>query len=430
MSQRAIWRFWLPLLGSWLLLTLEGPLITTVINRLPEPVLMLAAQGIVLSLSVLIESPIINLLATSTAKVADQPTYRLVRRFALHWMVLLTAVSILVAWTPVFDWLVVRVMGVRSEIAEWVRVGLRINIFWSAAIAWRRFLQGVLIKAGRTRTVALGTLVRLFSGAAVAVSLAVWTDLPGVVIGATTLFIGVLSEALYATAAARPAVRQLPATAELPLDYADLFWFHLPLAATSVLALLVQPLAVYTLARLANADQTLAAWPVLFQILLIARAPAMAAPEAIIALMQRAGAAALRRFALTLAVGVLTGMLVLVFTPLLDVWLDRVQRVPAGVGDLVRHGVWLCLVFPVVTLAIFSLRGFLISRKQTGTVNGGMAVNLAATAAVLAVGLWQQWPGITTAALALNLAAVGELLFLWRQFGRHLPLVAPSSAPA
>ena len=61
---------------------------------------MLAAAGMVISLSVTIESPIINLLATSTALVKDRASYLLVRRFTIHWMILLTAVTILIAFTP------------------------------------------------------------------------------------------------------------------------------------------------------------------------------------------------------------------------------------------------------------------------------------------------------------------------------------------
>ncbi len=75
MRQRTIFWFWLPLFASWLLMTAEGPFVSTIINRLPDEVIMLAAQGIVVSLSVTIESPIIALLATSTAVVKDRASY-------------------------------------------------------------------------------------------------------------------------------------------------------------------------------------------------------------------------------------------------------------------------------------------------------------------------------------------------------------------
>ncbi|HNS40761.1 MAG TPA: hypothetical protein PKJ56_11025, partial [Promineifilum sp.] len=69
MRQRYILLFWFPLFASWMLMSAEGPLISAAINRLPNEVLMLAAMGIVTSLSVTIESPVINRLATSTALV-------------------------------------------------------------------------------------------------------------------------------------------------------------------------------------------------------------------------------------------------------------------------------------------------------------------------------------------------------------------------
>jgi hypothetical protein len=163
MKQRDIFWFWLPLFASWLLMTAEGPIVSAAINRLPNEVIMLAAQGIVVSLAVTIESPVINILATSTALVKDRASYLLVRRFTLHWMVLLTAVSILIAFTPAFDLVVRQWLGTPDEIADWVQPGLQIMIFWTAAIAWRRFLQGVMIHFNQTRKIAWGTAVRLLA---------------------------------------------------------------------------------------------------------------------------------------------------------------------------------------------------------------------------------------------------------------------------
>ncbi|MDX1614807.1 MAG: hypothetical protein R3300_10895, partial [Candidatus Promineifilaceae bacterium] len=240
MRQRDIFLFWLPLFASWLLMTAEGPIVSAAINRLPDEVIMLAAQGLVVSISVTIESPIINLLATSTALTRDRASYLLLRKFTFHWMIALTLVTVLLAFTPLFDLVVRRLLAVPDEVAVWVRPGLQIMTFWSAAIAWRRFLQGIMIHFDETRKVAWGTATRLASSAGTVVLLAIFTDLPGVVIGATALMAGVLSEALYATLAVRPILNnQLSSAAgaaEGPsLTYRELFWFHLPLASTSLL---------------------------------------------------------------------------------------------------------------------------------------------------------------------------------------------------
>ena len=67
LNLRKIFWFWLPLAASWALMTLEGPTIQATISRLPEATTMLAAAGIVLSMEVTFESPIMMLLATGTA---------------------------------------------------------------------------------------------------------------------------------------------------------------------------------------------------------------------------------------------------------------------------------------------------------------------------------------------------------------------------
>ena len=264
MRQIDIFRFWLPLFASWLLMLSEGPLIAAAVNRLADEVVMLAAFGIVISLAVLIESPIINLLATATALVHDRESYLQVRRFTVHWMVLLTIVQFLLAFTPLFDLLVVRFLAVPEEVARWVRPGMQILVPWSAAIAWRRFLQGVLIHFNQTRLVGWGTAVRLVTVVGMALAFVAWGRWPGIYLASIALMCAVLTEALYATLAVRPTVRRLmaaepsrdpPATeAHPPLTYRALLSFHLPLAGSAVLTLLAQPLVNFCLARPRSAD--------------------------------------------------------------------------------------------------------------------------------------------------------------------------------
>ncbi len=427
MRQRFIFWFWLPLFASWLLMTAEGPTISAAINRLPNEVTMMAAYGIVISLSVLIESPIINMLATSTALVKDRATYLLVRRFTVHWMILLTIVTILVAFTPLFDVIVIKILETPLEVAQWVKPGLQIMTFWSAAIAWRRFLQGVMIHFGQTRKVAWGTGIRLVASVGTAVSLAYFSGLPGVIIGASALMAGVLTEAAYTTLAIRSILHhelapdKLPADGN-PLSYHELFWFHLPLALTSVLLLLVQPMVNASLARLPNPLISLAAWPILFQITLMARAGALALPEVVIALSDKPNSfMPVRKFTASFTL-VITGLMLLFsVTPLASFYIFVVQDMTLVVGSLIRSSVIYFLFFPALATIISWLRGLLINKRVTTAVNVGMAINLVITAVVLLTGLYFQWVGIFIAALAFNLAAVGEILYLGWQTQNALP---------
>ena len=431
MRQRDIFWFWIPLFTSWLLMTAEGPTISAVINRLPNEVVMLAAAGIVLSLSVTIESPIINMLATSTALVKDRDSFLLVRKFTLHWMILLTAVTLLLAFTPLFDVVIAGWLGVPPEVARWVRPGLQIMTFWSAAIGWRRFLQGVLIRFNQTRKVAWGTAVRLLASGSVVIGLSLATDWPGIIDGAAAWTAGVLAEALYATWAVRPLLRNELGPASRvaggePLTYRALFWFHLPLAGTSLLSLLAQPLVTSSLARLSEPTHSLAAWPILFQITLMTRAAAFSLPEVVIALSKKPDMfRPLRAFSFKMAGALVLLMALIVFTPIVGFYIFVVQDMTPAVGELVQVSVRLFLFFPALAAITSWLRGLLINDKATKPINMGMAINLGVTAVILIIGLASQLPGLPTAAIALNLASLIENIYLALRAKRVLTLEWP-----
>lgn len=443
MRQRDILFFWLPLFASWLLMTAEGPTITATTNRLPNEVIMLAAQGIIISLSVTIESPIINLLATSTALAKDRASYLLLRKFTIQWMILLTLVTVALAFTPLFDLVIVDLMGVEQEVAVWVRPGMRIMTFWSAAIAWRRFLQGVLIRFKQTKKVTYGTALRLVASGGTAISLAIWGQWPGVYVGTSAWMAGVLAEAIYATIAVRPLLKnQLAPDSEAsegsPLTYEELFWFHLPLAGTAVLVLLVQPLVTFSLARLDQPTQSLAAWPIVFQITLISRAAALALPEVVIALSEGERTfRPIRRFTFTLTAVITILMTIFVLTPLAGFYLFNVQDMTQTVGELARSGLPLFIPLPGLAVLISWFRGLMINQRQTKFVNIGMGINVLATIVILGFGMLSDWPGINTAALALSIASLAELFYLWWRirnlldfrftlFDRQVPAMASS----
>ena len=422
LRQRDIFFFWLPLFASWLLMTLEGPFLSAVVNRMPDEVVMLAALGIVITLAIAIESPIVNLLATATALVKDRASYELLRRFTLHWIAILTAIAALLAFTPAFDLVILDVLGTPEEVAVWVRPGLQILTLWTAAIGWRRFLQGILIRFGQTRKVARGTMLRLVSMVGTAFGLATWTDWPGIHLASAALMAGVLTEALYATIVVRPVLKQQlapdPEAEPSTLTYRELFWFHLPLAGTAALALLIQPLVTFTLARLPQPTLTLAAWPLIFHATLAMRSPGFSLPEAVIALTRDDGStdAAIRRFSLTLTGVVLAGVALFAASPIVSWYLSGLQDATADVAAPARLGLLLLIPFPALTILTSWLNGLLIHGKRTRIVNEAMMVNVAVTVALLAAGLAIRWPGITTAAVALDAALAAQLLYLlWRR---------------
>jgi hypothetical protein len=412
-----IYRLWLPLAISFELMMLEGPTIQGAMGRLPHAPLNLAAWGLTMSLSLLIESPVIMLLATAIALVKDGDSYRALRRFTVSLAVVCTFLAGLVAFTPLFRFIAGVLMRQPAPIVAAARPAMQIMLFWTAAIAWRRFYQGVLVRHGQTRMVSRGTAIRLTAAVGAAVLLKQWGRFPGVQVGALAIMVAVITEALATTCFALPIVARdvLPLVDPDtdPLTQQAIFRFHAPLAATTLVALLAQPMTSAALARLDAQEATLAAWPVVFMLLLVIRGWGLALQEITVAQARNPLARdALCRFTWIVG-GVSTGVTALiVFTPLLDLYLRRVIHLPTSLWPYVRLGVGACLLLPLMTALGSWARGRLVAGRSTRAVYEGMGINLATHGTLLLLGVRLHLPGMWVAAGAFSCAAVMEYIYL------------------
>lgn len=419
LTQQRIFWFWLPLAASMALMMTQGPIIQAAIARLPEANTMLAASGIVISLAVTIESPVIMLLATSTALAGSAQAYRLLRRYVLYLNIVLTITAATIAFVdPVYNWLVPGLMGIPAHIAAAAQPGLQIMTLWTAAIGWRRFYQGLLIRFDQTRRVGYGTVVRIVSAGATALALVVFSSLPGVIVAACTWMAGVLCELAYAYLASRPVVAAHlsgPDLAGQPaLTYKETIKYHLPLAATSLLTLLAQPMIGAALARMLHPEENLAAWPIIFSVWLFFRSFGMALPEVIVAQLKNpADFLQLRRFCRQVAVSSSAGLALMGFSPLITFYLLSVTGITPELAEFVITGVAAGLLLPALQAVESWQRGVLMVVKATGDIYWGMGVNLLATAVTLAAGVVWQMPGAPAAAVALSVGMLAEILYLW-----------------
>jgi hypothetical protein len=400
---------WWPLAASWLLMGLELPAVSAFVARLSDPKIHLAAYGgVVFPLALMIESPILMLLSASTALARDRASYTLIRRFMFAVAGSLTVLHALVAFTPLFDFVVVRLMGAPVEIREHARLGLQIMLPWTVSIAYRRTQQGVLIRFGATRAVGIGTAVRLSANLLV-LSLGLAYRLPGIVVATTAVMAGVMSEAIYAGLRVRPVLRSqvdpAPAVAR-PLTMPRFVKFYLPLSVTPLILFLAMPMVTATMSRMMRPLDSLAVWPVLNGLAFALRSAGFALNEVVVALLERPGAvAALRRFTFTLSAVVSGAMLLLAATPLGVLWLGRVSGLPPDLVRLSTLALWMALPMPALSAIQSLYQGALVHAHRTRAVTESVAIYLVVMAVCLAAGgAWMPAPGIYVAFAALVVA--------------------------
>lgn len=421
LSLRDVFLSWLPLAGSWLLMGLELPIVSAVMARLPHATVSLAAYGgVVFPVALLIESPILMLLTASTALARDRHAYAVVRRFMWIAGGLLTLLHVLLAFTPLFDVVAGKLIGVPEPVLEPARMGLRIMLPWSMAIAYRRTQQGLLIRFGRARAVTLGTLVRLGTLTGVLALGSGLGTLPGIVVGTAAVAAGVVAEAVFARIAVMP-VRRGPlaeaAVSSPPLAMGAFLKFYTPLMLTPLLNFIGMPLAASAMSRMPQALESLAVWPVLSGATFTLRSVGFAYNEVVVALLDRARPIpALRRFAWIL--GSITSGLLLVgaLTPLGYAWFHRGAALPDGLAMMAWRA--LIVLVPLGAVAVWQSlhQGALVHAHRTRVITESMAVLLVATTTVLGIGLaWRSVPGLPVAAAGLAAGGLAQVAWLtWR----------------
>ncbi len=404
---------------SWLLISSEGPLQSAVVARLVNAEVNLAAWGgIVFPISLIIESPIVMLLAASTALSRDWSAYSKLRRFMMIAGATLTALHALVAFTPLYYVVVNVFLDAPEVIIEPGRIGLMIMLPWTWSIAYRRFHQGVLIRFGHSGAVGKGTVIRLVAnGLVLAIGYGVGT-LPGIAVASSAVATGVLTEAIYVGLRVRPVLRNQVRVAPLstePLNLRAFLQFYVPLALTSFIWLAVQPIGSAALGRMPDALASLAVWPVVSGLLFILRSPGVAYNEVVIALLDKPGAARnLRRFAMWMAGGTTLLMLLLVTTPLSYFWFAQISALPSRLATMARQGLWLAILLPALSMMLNWYQGTVVNSRHTRGVTEAVVLYLLVTIMIQGSGiLWGHVPGLYVAMAAFTLATLAQTLWLW-----------------
>jgi hypothetical protein len=429
MPASRVFRTWWPLAASWMLMGAELPVLSAIIARLANPEINLAAYGgIVFPLALIIESPIIMLLAASTALSRDWSSYIKLRQFMMVTSATLTALHILVAFTPLYYLVVEGILRAPAEIVEPARVGLMIMTPWTWAIAYRRFNQGVLIRFGYSKSISVGTMIRLFADATVLLIGYSIGSIPGIIVATTAVAAGVIFEAAYVGLVVQPVLRnhvRLAPSAAQTLTLRSFLDFYIPLAMTSLLTLIVQPMGSAALGRMPQPLESLAVWPVVTGLIFMLRGLGMAFNEVVVALLDEPlSLNILHRFTVWLAVGTTAGLLILAATPLSSIWFEGVSALNPSLANLARTGLWVGLFMPALTVYQSWYQGAILNGQRTRGITEAVIIFLVTSAVILTGGvIWGQVTGLYIGLAAFLISSTVQNFWLWHRSRPILELV-------
>jgi Na+-driven multidrug efflux pump len=376
LTYKKIFYFWLPLAATWIMMSVEGPYLAALIARSAEPKFNLAAYGVAYSLALIIEAPIIMIMSASVALVKDIQSFRKLRNYTYAANTLLTMLMLLLIVPEIFYFLTEDLIGLPTEVSSLTHIATIILIPWPAAIGYRRFYQGLLIKNDLTRRVAYGTIIRLMAMSVTAIILYLMKNVSGVIIGAAALSMGVVMEAVASRFMVNKILKKMRSEDLIPefnLTYKEISKFYYPLALTSLIGLGVQPLVTFFVVQSRMAIESLAVLPVVTSFVFIFRALGLSYQEVVIALIGESTERLkmLLKFASGLSIILVSVLALFAFTPLADFWFVTVSGLTQSLADFAKLPLMIMFFFPALTVLISIQRGLLVTSKQTKPITIG-----------------------------------------------------------
>ncbi|MHB8906202.1 MAG: hypothetical protein ACYC4T_11430 [Melioribacteraceae bacterium] len=422
LSHKKILKFWIPLSATWLMMSVEGPFLTALIARMSNPEYNLAAYGVAFAFALIIESPVIMMMSASVALVRNEYSFYKLRNFVYSVNLLITLFIIILIIPSVFYFFTIELMNLPPEVAMLTHKAVILLIPWPAAIGYRRFYQGIMISGNATRRVAYGTIIRMSSMFFVAVMLIPFSKLDGVVIGASALSAGVVMEALASRIMANKFIKNvklnLTNDSSTNLSYKEIVKFYYPLALTSFISLGIQPIVIFSMGQSSRALESLAVLPVLNSLVFFFRSFGLSFQEVGIALMgENRSYYKLRSFAFVLGIAVVIGLGLISFTPLSDIWFQKVAGLSVQLSEFSKFPLMLYTIFPATTVLINLQRAILVYFRKTNPITYATIIEVVGIIMTLIITIkFFSMIGVIAAIIAYTLGRIAAIIYLIRPF--------------
>jgi O-antigen/teichoic acid export membrane protein len=261
--------FYVPMGASALLAALTHVIINGVLARSEQPDVTISSYAVALSLSFLLDLPM-NIIRQASSKFSrDQTSFRSVAKLTSIVTLILISLSIMIAWTPLGQFIFRYVFGVKEHLLAPTIQVYQILAFLYILTALRSLFQGVIINHLRTGWITVGMAIRV-----VAMFGMSWYFIKnGWVndgrIGAWIFVIGVAIECVVSVWEGLVLRKNLPLTQENQVIQRtrQLLPFYMPLLYSSLILVLLNPSIQAALNSSADPTLAVASYAVAIQLM-------------------------------------------------------------------------------------------------------------------------------------------------------------------
>jgi progressive ankylosis protein len=409
----------IPLSLSDVAMTLGDPLQTSALSRLDFPQETLAGVGVVKGVAVFLESPIIMILHAATALGGQAKSRRALWQFTIIAGLVLSSIFLLLTWQPLYNWLLLDVFGVSASIAARGRTAFLLMFLWPFVIAWRRFFQGLLIRAHKSIAVGWASVARL-TWVIVTLIVGVSLRFDGALLAGITMMGAILIEAILVTwfcvrlGAIAILNQQVNSdTKKLPQTLPGVTFYYLPLASTMLLVWGARAILLSLIARAFDGSLALAVWPAAWGLLLAIANGTRMIQQVVISAYEETSKRTLVAFVMIVGLSFTLIPLFLGFTEqglfLLREFLGNNPALVAASRPIIQ--ILSCL--PLLLAMQNTFQGLLIHKGKNWLINLATLVSATLTLVVCGSLIFTGHSGATSAAYGMLAGVISEIIVLF-----------------
>ncbi|MEE4253259.1 MAG: MATE family efflux transporter [Desulfuromusa sp.] len=406
LTTREIAFFFFPLVLNVQLMSISHTIINGALARLDDYVTALAGMSVALVVHLFIASPSYQNHTITITMVRGRKSMVSVLIFISLVAIYVATMLSLIAFTPIGDFILIKLLGTPEQIAEEAKKALYILAFLPFFTGIRGFCQGLIIRARKTSLVSLATGVRV-AGLLGFLSFG-YKYFSGAQLGAVSLVGCVITETLVICWLAWKT--HIPFTkGQTEKTTSEILRYSFPLAYSSCLQQTIPLLISSIIGRLQDGALALAAFGVIRGFLFLLAGPMRNLQQAYLTLVKTVDDnRTLLRFSFIIAIAL--GVLVLLTAgPLNQSILGQLLGVETDLRHYLQWPLAACSFFPLFYGLTNLLRGWFAGADQTRQLGRSTLLK----SGLLLVLWWPlvSWqPPVSGIAIAIGLLLAAELL--------------------
>ncbi|QOR33898.1 hypothetical protein IMX26_10380 [Clostridium sp. 'deep sea'] len=372
--------FFMPMAAMSMIMKASHNIINYALGQTPNTAIALSAYSVAMSVSMMIMAPIWVLSKVTTAVAQGRKSAKNSINVALQATMLVSAIMILIAYTPLNKLVFKTLMGVSTETFPDVLKAFKVFIFMPILGAIRATHQSFIALRRKTIWLTIGTIIRIISMFILTKILITLNLIRGSYIGALILVIGFGIEGLVWFIKGRPWLKEANAanTANVDENSTSKIWLLLlPLVIAQLINGFVDTSISAGLNRVTNPELSLSSYFLARTIAWIFLAVSYSASQMVLVFVKKqTDFKFVKKFVYILSVIMVILVGLVAFTPLGKFMYVNILNVEVGLAKLALKSLAVFAFAPPAMFIVEMYQGVLIKKRQSKKITICKVVNI------------------------------------------------------